>query len=1118
MTMNRGTFYKESRNLRVRLFLLSTLLLSTINSSLGATTNYIRAGASGGGTSWTDAMAWPASMTRDRVYLVGDGDFSSRDGDLNDALDGTKRITIQKATVADHGTATGWSDSYAAQARLPAMAIWKDYYTIDGAYRGSDPRDFTGYGFCIKVGNGICLQASASNNQRSSDVVIARTAFGNIAQGINYIETNSAGIYVVGGHNFNNWRISSNLFKWIGLPIQESSGASCDWVIENNYMAYTWNKIAIRINGNGASRWHIRNNNFLDCCLLNPYDHSSGQTTLIGSYGVPNINDHHIYGNIVHVSDTYAATIMWNDAIISGIWNPGDIPYDSKSGWKIYNNIFSHLGYNTGGGKQLNLRFAGAGFEVYNNVWINCSPDAATYVGVQLYGTAASTAIVSNNWVYPNGNSANLIARSASNKSGSADPFIDSMNDNFYPKDPATVSGEDIVDGGRTLPGTFGNVDPLGVIRGSGGAGWDIGAFEYAGSCTTPPTITSSTNLISVTNGVAYAGYTINAVLCAPATYGASNLPTGLSRSSSFISGTPNQSGAPKTNVVLISVTNSFGVAQTNLVFAIYAADLIAPTVPTGLACPTTNSTSVFLTWNASTDAASGVSYYIIRKGGVSAGTSTSTSGSVSGLNPETAYCFTVSAVDLAGNESAQSSPSLCVTTRSGPAIPIDFALWFDAGVGVTLNGSTVSQWNDQSQNIRDATQATAGSQPAFVSSAVNGLPALLFDGSDDFLTFNFDPNNLTHMSIFLVANNTSSQIEGGTQAERAAIFWNETASWGTIYLSPWQTKIAARIGNGASGSQILHTRPASISTGFSITSLIKSSSTVSLFTNQVQAAFLGDAPFATANCQAIGNLGRGYNNNTYFAGHIAEVIVYTRSLSAGEKQAVEGYLNTKYFNAATPTGPNPLFTGTPLVGTNTLTVAFTNQSSGTFTNALWTFGDGTTTNTTALSFAHLYTAPGFYDVTLRLIGNGITNSLPKVQYVQVANPSAPTVTVTAVGNAAEPMTGAPFLFTRTSDSVSQPLNVNFTVTGTAISATDFYSIGDVAHFAADATETSITVVPIDDTAVEAPLSITVTITAGSGYTIGEPSEATMLLTSDDTIVLKQRGLLILRGGKLKVR
>ncbi|MFM6671211.1 MAG: hypothetical protein ACKPJO_13945, partial [Dolichospermum sp.] len=47
--------------------------------------------------------------------------------------------------------------------------------------------------------------------------------------------------------------------------------------------------------------------------------------------------------------------------------------------------------------------------------------------------------------------------------------------------------------------------------------------------------------------------------------------------------------------------------------------------------------------------------------------------------------------------------------------------LWLDAADAstITLNGSTVSQWNDKSGNGRDATQATASLQPTYANNAL---------------------------------------------------------------------------------------------------------------------------------------------------------------------------------------------------------------------------------------------------------------------------------------------------------------------------------------------------------------------------------------------------------------
>ncbi|SDX07038.1 fibronectin type III domain-containing protein [Paenibacillus sp. CF384] len=96
------------------------------------------------------------------------------------------------------------------------------------------------------------------------------------------------------------------------------------------------------------------------------------------------------------------------------------------------------------------------------------------------------------------------------------------------------------------------------------------------------------------------------------------------------------------------------------------ATDTQAPTAPTGLTSPSKTSTSVSLSWTASTDNV-GVTGYDIYNGSVLAGSSTGTTFTVSGLTANTSYSFTVKAKDAVGNISSASS-SLSVTTSSSAA------------------------------------------------------------------------------------------------------------------------------------------------------------------------------------------------------------------------------------------------------------------------------------------------------------------------------------------------------------------------------------------------------------------------------------------------------------------
>lgn len=96
-------------------------------------------------------------------------------------------------------------------------------------------------------------------------------------------------------------------------------------------------------------------------------------------------------------------------------------------------------------------------------------------------------------------------------------------------------------------------------------------------------------------------------------------------------------------------------------------ADTEAPSVPTNLTVTGTTSSSVSLSWTASTDNV-GVSGYDIYADNVYKTTVTSTSGTVSGLNSGSTYVFYVVAKDAAGNKSNNSDTVQANT--NGPGNP----------------------------------------------------------------------------------------------------------------------------------------------------------------------------------------------------------------------------------------------------------------------------------------------------------------------------------------------------------------------------------------------------------------------------------------------------------------
>jgi cellulose 1,4-beta-cellobiosidase len=128
--------------------------------------------------------------------------------------------------------------------------------------------------------------------------------------------------------------------------------------------------------------------------------------------------------------------------------------------------------------------------------------------------------------------------------------------------------------------------------------------------------------------------------------------------------------------------------------------DTTAPSVPTGLTAGTTTSTSVPLSWTASTDNVA-VTGYDVYRGTTLVGTSTTTSYTVTGLSAATAYSFTVRAKDAAGNVSNASS-AVSATTQSGSStgacsVKYTASSWntgFTASIRVTNTGTAaLSSW-----------------------------------------------------------------------------------------------------------------------------------------------------------------------------------------------------------------------------------------------------------------------------------------------------------------------------------------------------------------------------------------------------------------------------------------
>lgn len=220
-----------------------------------------------------------------------------------------------------------------------------------------------------------------------------------------------------------------------------------------------------------------------------------------------------------------------------------------------------------------------------------------------------------------------------------------------------------------------------------------------------------------------------------------------------------------------------------------------------------------------------------------------------------------------------------------------NLGLWLDAALGITLNGSDVSAWADQSGNGNHATQATGSRQPAYnATGAPNSLPSLDFTTADRHMlscTTNL-LGGLTGFSFFIVLKRPST-------VTNTISFSGENAVCTEQVVTDLSYTYAA---------DATYANVASSNTDWLLRSIIFEGSGVTnadrhkVFENAIQKTLSFSGTVATVTVAStfflIGNYFSDLNVWDY-EGQIAEIIVYTRTLTGAEQTQINDYLMDKY-------------------------------------------------------------------------------------------------------------------------------------------------------------------------------------------------------------------------------
>jgi len=185
---------------------------------------------------------------------------------------------------------------------------------------------------------------------------------------------------------------------------------------------------------------------------------------------------------------------------------------------------------------------------------------------------------------------------------------------------------------------------------------------------------------------------------------------------------------------------------------------------------------------------------------------------------------------------------------------------------------------------------------------------------------------------------------------------------------------------------------------------------------------------------------------------------------------------------------PVASFSGTPTNGLAPLQVVFTNNSTGSYTNSVWNFGDThTATNTTGGNVTNTYATAGSYTVTLIVTGAGGANTNQQTAYIVATN--APVAPVAG-------FTGGP-------TNGFAPLQVVFTNTSTGSFTNSVWNFDDT-HLATNTTGANVT----NTYAAAGSYSVTLTVTGTGGASTNKQTSYIVALATPKLTTT-------LAGGKL---
>jgi hypothetical protein len=246
-------------------------------------------------------------------------------------------------------------------------------------------------------------------------------------------------------------------------------------------------------------------------------------------------------------------------------------------------------------------------------------------------------------------------------------------------------------------------------------------------------------------------------------------------------------------------------------------------------------------------------------------------------------------------NEDAQTNSTsieVAVYGVTGDLPVAGLGLWLDAGQGTeTDTNGLVVAWLDRGPYGHRVAQAEQDARPRLVGQELNGQPVVRFDGAGDALSGEAEGRRLFGTNagtVYLV------------QRQAAAKSLNTSFTWQAPNIANWvnanltaNDKLTFDYGDGTAGGRLTADQPKWWDDLFHVVELMRDGETGTVWASGEE-LLRGQFSGALRN-RSVGEVLVGGAGGATLSGEIAEIMVYSRALSAQERAKTRAYLGGKY-------------------------------------------------------------------------------------------------------------------------------------------------------------------------------------------------------------------------------